>query len=41
MINDGTISQTKWELVETIKQYNYDVFILKLRSEYTFITLAI
>jgi|LWDU01.1.fsa_nt_gi hypothetical protein len=33
MINDGTISQTKWELVETIKQYNYDVFILKLKSE--------
>ena len=33
MINDGSISKTKWELVETIKHYNYDVFILKLKSE--------
>ena len=33
MINNGTISKTKWELVETIKHYNYDVFILKLKSE--------
>jgi hypothetical protein len=33
MINDGSISKTKWELVETIKHYNYDVFIMKLKSE--------
>ena len=33
MINNGTISKTKWELVETIKHYNYDVFIMKLKSE--------
>jgi hypothetical protein len=33
MINDGTISRTKWELVETIQQYNYDVFVLKLKSK--------
>ena len=32
MINDGSISKTKWELVETIKHYNYDVFILKLKD---------
>jgi hypothetical protein len=31
-INDGTISETKWELVETIKHYNYDVFVLKLQN---------
>ena len=36
MINDGSISKTKWELVETIKHYNYDVFILKLKSEQYF-----
>jgi len=33
MINDGTISRTKWELIETIQQYNYDVFVLKLKSK--------
>ncbi|MBT7543637.1 MAG: hypothetical protein HN613_06210 [Gammaproteobacteria bacterium] len=32
MINDGSISKTKWELVETIKHYNYDVFILKIKK---------
>jgi len=33
MINDGSISKTKWELVETIKIYDYDVFVLKINSK--------
>ena len=32
-IADGTISKTRWQLIDTIKIYNYDVFILKLKNE--------
>ncbi len=31
-ISDGTIANTNWELIETIKHYNYDVFVLKLKK---------
>ena len=32
-INDGSITQTNWELIETIKHYNYDVFVMKLKDK--------
>ena len=31
-INNGKIEKTNWELIETIRHYNYDVFIMKLRN---------
>ena len=33
MINDGSISETRWELLETIRIYDYDVFVLKINSK--------
>ena len=32
-INDGSITHTNWELIETIKHYNYDVFVMKLKDK--------
>tara|TARA_Y100000996_G_C22517677_1_gene641095 strand:- start:371 stop:1516 length:1146 start_codon:yes stop_codon:yes gene_type:complete len=31
-INSGEIEKTDWELIETIRHYNYDVFVMKLRD---------
>ena len=32
-IANGTISETNWELIDTINIYSYDVFILRLKNE--------
>lgn len=31
-INNGKIKDTNWELIETIRHYNYDVFVMKLKN---------
>mgnify|MGYP006104443435 CR=1 FL=1 len=32
-ISNGTIAQTNWSLIDTIRHNNYDIFILKLKNE--------
>jgi hypothetical protein len=31
-ISNGTISETNWSLIDTIKIYEFDVFVLKLKK---------